>query len=477
MNRSGRSTSSRKTTMPVAKRRGHGPQDLKVSTKKTKRQIEPPEQPEIMNPPQADMLAKEYVHNLEQQLYFLEAEIRFLHDRSGVDEKNLDETSVDAAIRRLRRAIAMHEEETNKKLEKLTNEIKEQEEEIENIDENIGEERLQIADEKEKENVNTLCETFVDDARKIIMKQIVHDHYDNVADFLEKTKDNLLRSAEEYKARRATAEEDLRQINKRLDDIRAARKTIIIKVNESVRNKRQFEEEAEILNILEHEEEQPPPNTPVTAINAQNAKVEKDLEAAKATRDEIKEQIEQLLEKNVKLKAEYNIVTAKVERARAIKGQMEKQFAGKLSEAKKDNEKRKVELANIKKARKQVKEQIEAQRAQIEANIALTNKYMQEKVLLVDVVNFKREQISKIDAENETTAGIIQVLKEETEQMQLSIDELAKMLTEASEKHKHIETLVNINKQDERCQLDKLPPELTQLYESLTAVNGAISEK
>lgn len=476
MNRREKSTVTRKQQPSIAKRRGEGPKDIHVSTKKPKKPQVQHTEPPIVDPPQAKMLAQEYVHNLEQQIYFLDAEIRFLRDRSGTDDRP-DDTSVDAAIRRLRRAIAMHEEETNRKIETLQGDIQKRRIDTENIDLSIATDKLENANVQEMEKDNTLKETYIETARKIHMNQLVHSHYNNVANFIEVTKDSLLQTLEESKARRTQQEEDLKQIENKLEELRDGRKSTMAKFYESIHNKRMSEEVSDLLTIIGNEEEKPPPNLPLTQIKSKNAKIEREIEAAIASQNEIQEQIDQLMEKNVRLKAELNQITAKVERAQAIKSKMEKQFGPKLLETKSTNEKQVNEIANLKKTRKEVKAKLAESNGLISLYSQQINQLKNEQALLQNVTYFKREQKAKIIELNETTQEEIQSLEEDIKLMQMQLDELSNMVANSAEKQKKAETLVRINLQDERCQMEKLPPELAQLYESLTAVNVAMAEK
>ncbi|OHS96672.1 hypothetical protein TRFO_09828 [Tritrichomonas foetus] len=400
----------------------------------------------------------------------MESELRFLHDRSGVDETQ-DGTSVDSAIRRLRRAIAMHEEETNKKIANLEQLIEERKHQIDDIDENKAAENLELADSRERDGIEKLKSAFIETASKIHMHQLEHTHYDNAADFHNSLKETISHDITEKQARREAQRDELRKLEANLDEIRQERKSMLSKFKDSIRNKRLHEEEADLITIIGSEEEQPPPNMPISAINANNTKVENDIQIAKATRKEIEDQIDRLLEEGVKLKAEINEMTAKVDRAKKLKERMEKQFKSKLSQTNESNDKLKNELASIKSSRKDVKKDFAKANSQFDEYLKQVNQLQTEQQLLAEVIRFKEAEKKRIDGENEKTKNNIDSLKDEISLLHEELCELSNELANAAEKQKRVEALVEINNNDPRCSMKSPPPELAQLLESLNAVN------
>ena len=424
----------------------------------------------IENPPQAELLAEEYVHNLQQQLYFLDAELRFLHDRSGVDE-NPNGTSVDSAIRRLRRACAMHEEETNKKIEMLKKQIEERKAEIGAIDENKAEENVEKADNQERESVDQLRTAFVEMASQIHMHQLKKAHFDNAADFNEDRRESMTSALSELKNRREGLEEDLRKLSDRIDEIKHKRKDMMKDFKESVQRKRISEEEADLLVIVGNEVEPPPPNQPLAAVKSRASKVANDLDNARATREELEQQMDRLLDKNVRLKAELNDIKAKVERAKKLKTQLDKQYETKYGGVKAENAKLMDELAQIKAQRKDIKKQFKKSNKKFDEFLAQINQRQAEQQLLMEVVSFKTNEKQKVDSDNDLTRAEIDTLTEDLKQMREEFEDLSKLLSEAEEKKTRVETLVNMNNEDPRCKMENVPPEMAQLLDSLNAVN------
>ena len=411
-------TNKQPAKVPICKRRGQDATNLRLSTKKEKKVQIKTVSPPIQNPPQAEMLAEEYVHNLQQQLYFLESELRFLHDRSGVDE-NTQDTSVDSAIRRLRRAIAMHEEETNQQTD--------------GIDENKAIENLELANSNERDNIEKLKSAFITKASEIHMHQLERAHFDNVADFHNNLRDTISHDISEKQAKREAQRDELKQIDTNLDDIRQQRKDMLQKFNDSVRNKRLHEEEADLLILIGSEEEQPPANMPLSAVNANITKIENDIQIAQATKKEIEDQIDRLLEEGVKLKAEINEMQSKVDRAKRLKEKMDKQFNAKLAQTIETNDKLKNELAQIKNERKDVKKKFDDSNNQFDQFLKQVNELQTEQQLLSDVIRFKEKEKMKVDEDNLKTSAIIENLKDEISLLHDELDQLTTEIAKAAE--------------------------------------------
>jgi hypothetical protein len=423
-----------------------------------------------LNPPQAELLASEYVHNLQQQLYFLEAELRFLHDRSGVDEQPGD-TSVDSAIRRLRRARAMQEEETDAKIADCLKQIEERKAEMAAIDRNQGQENLDNANSHERESVEILRSAFVEMAAPIHLHQLAAAHFDVAAEFHESLKESILRQIAERKERREAQDEEMRKLQARLDDVRSNRRALLARFNDSIRKKRLYEEEADILAILGAEEEQAPPNMPISAIRAKHAKIEKDIEAARTTKAEIEAQLDQLLEKNVRLKADLNDITAKVERGKKLRDKMERQFSARFAKTKADNARLKAELAELKEQRRALKTDFTSSIRKYDESLGQMAQCQGEVDLLLEAITFKDQERRKLEAQNEVTKGEIDAAVNDLAQMRQDLADLSKEIAEAAEKLMIVQTRVELNNMDPRCKMENVPPELQQLLDSLNAVN------
>jgi chromosome segregation ATPase len=459
-----------KTTVPIAKRRGKGPADLHVSTKKLRKVVNPPTLPARLNPPQAELLASEYVHNLQQQLYFLEAELRFLHDRSGVDEQPGD-TSVDSAIRRLRRARAMQEEETDAKITEFRKQIEDLKIEMAAIDRSRAQEALDEANSHEHERIEILRSAFVEMAAPIHLHQLSATHFDVAAEFHESMKQSMLQQIAERKSRRNAQEDEMRKIRAQLDEIRSNRKGLLTRFNDSIRKKRLYEEEADVLRVLGAEEEQAMANMPISGIRTQNAKIEKDIEAARAMKAEIEVQLDQLLEKNVKLKADLNDISAKVERGKRLRDKMESQFSARLAKTKTENAKLKAELTDLIEQKRTVKANFTDNIRKYEEFLAQMAQCQGEIDLLLEAIGFKDQERRKLEAQNEVTKGEIDALVNGLAQMRQDLAEISKETADAMERLTIVQTRVELNHADPRCKMENVPPELQQLLDSLNAVN------
>jgi hypothetical protein len=237
--------------------------------------------PTVQTPPQGELLATEYVHNLQQQLYFLNAELRFLHDRSGIDS-GPDGLSVDASIRRLRRACAMHEEETNKRIQELERQIAELTQAIQAVDENRAVEVLSLADSREREGLANLENAFVEMAGEILVRQIDQDNSEIDAAFRDSHKALMLEDLDERTQHLANEQGEVRGIEERLKELRTLRKQLLGQCKQSIKNRQYYEEEAYVLTLVANEPDRTADNPPKTAILAKNAKIEMDLKAALA---------------------------------------------------------------------------------------------------------------------------------------------------------------------------------------------------
>lgn len=459
--------------VPIVKRRGKDGTDMYLSPrepkKPQKKQIAQPQQ----NPPQAEMLAEEYVHNLQQQLYFLESELRFLRDRSGVNE-NQEGPSVDSAIRRLRLAMAKHEEETNKRIEELKRMIDEKKKQTNDIDENVATENLNQANLSEHDKIELLKSGFIESASPVHMHQLEQSHYNNVADFQHELEEKMSRDVLEKQAKRESQRDELNKLSTNLDDIRQQRKNMIQKFNDSIRNKRLHEEEADLLAIIGSEEEQIPTTQPISTINAKNAKKENDLELARAEKKEIEERLDRALEESVKLKVEINEMQAKVDRAKKLKEKMEKQFSSKITKTADENDKLKAELAALKASKKEAKQKFADCNAKFDEYLKQVNELQAERQLLSEVIAFKEVEKRKVDAENEKTNASIEQLKDEIGNLQDQLNDISKELAEAAEKLRRVDTLVEMNKKDPRCEMKNPPEQLALLLQSLNSVNNQL---
>jgi chromosome segregation ATPase len=308
-------------------------------------------------------------------------------------------------------------------------------------------------------------------AAPIHLHQLSAAHFDAAAEFHESLKESMLSQIAERKARREAQEDEMRKLRGRLDDIRSSRKALLARFNDSIRKKRLYEEEADILAILGAEEEQAPPNMPTSAIREKQAKIEKDIEAARATKAEIEPQLDQLLEKNVKLKADLNDTTAKVERGKKLRDKMERQFSARFAKTKADNARLKDELAKLTEQRRAMKRDFTDSIRKYDEFLAQMAQWQGEIDLLLEAIAFKDQERKKLEKQSEVTKGEIDAGVNDIAQMRQDLADLSKETAEAAEKLMIVQTRVELNNADPRCKMENVPPELQQLLESLNAVN------
>ncbi|KAH0789244.1 hypothetical protein GPJ56_006795 [Histomonas meleagridis] len=462
---------TKQSTVPICKLRGSKPTNLRLSTRGIKMTTtQKQDKTDSQNPPQAQLLAEEYVHNLQQQIYFLDAELRFLRDRAGVDS---NDTSVDAAIRRLRRACAMHEEETNKKIKELEQLTQEKQKEIDDIDENKAEEVYDKAVASEANNIEVLKNAFAEVANPIHMHQLQYEHQQKADLFHSTQRENINNDIKEKKSQREAKQNELSKITLKLEDIRNERKSLIDKLKDSIRSKRLLEEESDVLNFYS-QQDLTPTNQSLNVIKAQNSRIEAELESARRNRTDLEQQIERLLGKNVHLKAELNDLESKVKYAKNIKEQMTKLYSDKYNQTKDAYEKIKAELITVKEEKKQLKENFRKSNADFDQYLSQINKCQAEQQLIEEEIEFKKEEKLKIDKESEKVQAEIKLLNEEINELNKEMDNLVHSIAEASEKQKRVEVLVEINKNDPRCVLENLPPGLEALLESLNVVTDKL---
>jgi chromosome segregation ATPase len=426
-------------------------------------------------PPQGEVLATEYVHNLQQQLYFLNAELRFLHDRSGVDS-GPDGLSVDASIRRLRRACAMHEEETNKRIQELERQIGELTQATQAVDESRALEVLALADGREREGLSNLENAFVEMAGEVLVRQIEQDKFAIGESFRASHKAAMLDSLDERSKHIADEQQEVRGIEGQLEELRKVRKRLLGQCKESIKNRRYCEEEADVLTIVANEPERALDNPAKATLLAKNAKIEMDLKAALAARNEVEHHVDLLLEKNVRLKAQLNIANRELERARYLEENMNRTLAAKYAAMRKAADDQTAELTALKRHRKETKQEIAGAAIRLNELAAKVTQFQVEQEFHQTVTGFREKQKANIDEENEQTKRAIHGLADRICELREKLDRLAHEVADAAEAQRSVTVLVEINNRDPRCALNDPPPELEKLLESLTAVKQSMRQ-
>jgi len=445
---------------------------LILTTKEPKKTINQPAIPPPQNPPQGEFLADEYVHNLQQQMYFLDAELRFLRDRTGVNEQ--DVPSVDSAIRRLRRAIAMHEEETNKKIESIEMNIEKMRIQSNEIDENAALNDLDRADEYERLELANQESAFVETTSPIRTKQILKEHIDNLDQFHHSQKDVLSKYVQQQEATREQQEKESHSTAEKIVLVGDQRKLLLNKLKQSYENRRKYQEDRDILQILGKEEVIQAPNMSISTIHSQNAKVKLELVAIQKSQEETRKQIADLLMKNNQLVSEINIIRSKVERGKSIKEEMEKKFEASLAKKRKKNMENKAKIEELRKQKKEVKNKIIEVSTNCNKGFSEINNIYSEIQVLNETIDFKKKQKSELESQQDGAKQEIELITSEISALRNEIDQIATEIAEADEERKKLETLVEINKSDPKCSVLSPPAELTSLLRNLNAVKDAI---
>ena len=472
--RKSQSPNSHQPKIPICKRRGDGAENLHLSTREDPKPIPKKEVILPQVPPQSELLAQEYAHSLQQQNYLLDSEIRFLRDRTGVDDAENGGPGIDSSIRRLRRAMAMHEEETNATIADYEQKIHEQTEALQQIDENEAEIILQSANEQETNGFQDLEDVYVDLAGEVHKHQYQTIHFKNSSTLFSEKKTELEKLYENNQFKKEKEDQDLSSLNKQIEEIHSNKEVLLTQLKEAIKRKRLADEQIDVSTILINLPEPQQANIPLSNIQAKNSKLQIELKAAIQNRDEIESQVDELLEKNVRLKAQLNEAKSQIQYGKQIKAEMEKQFSGVYKSLKDTYDQQLMEIAALKRNRKEMKQEIENLTLQFNETVMKINSNEGEKKILHDVIQFKKAEKTEIDEENRQTKKEIQKIKLQNEEKYQELNQLAHDIAEAGQKLRKLEVIVEINNQDQRCHVETPPPELLQLLQSLNAVKDAI---
>ena len=440
--------------------------------------IEPKKSPRVktvpppQNPPQGEYLADEYINNLQQQLYFLDAELRFLKDRTGIDQK--DVPSVDSAIRRLRRAMAMYEEETLKKINEIKNQTEIKKKEIEELNENEYLNKLEKSNNEEYLKLQDLESDFIDNISTKFLHKNQINFYDNFTNFLDLEKNKFLNYINQQNLNRDEIEKDSLIIKEKIIKTSDQRKLLLNQLKQSIESKRKKQEEKDILQIIGNEPELPSPNITLNAINSKNAKIKLDIQSLKKNKKEIKEQIFELLKKNSILNSEINIIKVKVERNKKIKEQMELKFEKSLNKKIIKNKKQLNQIEEIRKEKKEIKKKIIESSEKCNEFILKVNKLYSEIEYINDNINFQNQQKQIIIKNNENLKNEINLIKNNINNIRNNIDIITNKIAESNEIKSKLKKLIEINQNDPRYNKINTPNELNSLLNNLNAVKNQI---
>lgn len=465
-------TSSKKAAIPKCTLRGDS-QTLRLSTRDDPKPKKEVFIPPLQAAPQGSTLVNEYVDNLEKQLYMLNAELRFAKDRAGIDLPP-GQMSVDSAIRRLRMACAMHEEETNKKITELQNETNAIAQKASAIDQNRALEELEIANERETEEMKSLEEAYVEFSNDIHVQNFQKGQYENAKKFFDNQFSVIQQGYETLKLQSKQHDEDLQAINKNIFNLKRQKNNLLKDINESIREKRLQEEKVDFININSKKPKNGPPNLSLAAINAKNAKLEYELKAMLDQRKETEHQVDVLLEKNVQLKAEYNETRARLDEAQRIQAETENMFTAKYNITKKALDEQTLELEAVKRDRKEMKIEIQNLLKAYSNQISEVNNIQNTQQMLTEVIHFKQGLIEDLNDENEQAKIELNAIIDENAALRKELNDISHQLAAASEKLRSVQVIAEINEKDKNCSLENIPPELNQLLQSVQAVKGAI---
>ena len=470
-----RTSNSKQEVYPaICKRRGKSPTNMHLSTKPIPKSKPKTETIPQKNPPQSELLVTEYVHNMKQQLFLLESEVRLLKDRAGVEDDVHGAPSIDNSIRKLRRALAQRELETNAKIEEYKKQIEEQNRINDSLDLSKSTEILQKANDHENETLSEAESGFVIQTSQITKSQLEAQHYEKLGQFIDEKRDEITEVLNQKKNDRSAKENEERELEKQLDDLRAARKALIEKLKNSISNKRNAEEEGDLVDLLSQQPELPPPNLSIATIKADNAKVEQQLQGAIRDRDDLQEQMVQLLNINVHLKAELKELESKVKESKIFKENMEKKFATITKRARETHDQYEAEYKKLKEEKKELKKQIKPLKAQWIEFCKQISSMEDEQLLFVQTADFKKQDKALNDTNCDSIKLEIEGYQTRIEEARSEIDRLTSLIGEASEKAKKLEEMVEMNNADPKCKLESIPPELKQLLDSINAVKDQI---
>lgn len=403
-------------------------------------QVIPPPQA----PPQGRMLATEYAANLEKELYLLNAEIRFAKDRAflDVDEEGM---SVDSAIRRLRMACAMHEEETNKHITELQRKITEISENAKLIDQENALNILNHANENERVEMESLQNAFTIYSNEINLQNLQREHNNIAKIFHNNQKSSVAQGYSDITGELKVKSEELKEMNERINNLKDTKQQLLKDIVSSIREKRMYEEKQDFLAINSKDSRDTPPNTPLAQLHVKNAKLEQELKNMLQDRTEMEHQVDVLLEKNVQIKAEYNETRARLEEARRIKVESDKMFTKKYDAVKKVVDAQNEELEQLRAQKKTMKTEIADMVKSYSEFISKINDIQNQQQMLQEVINFKKQERIKTEESNEESKIELNNLIVEVDGLRKELDDYAQHVAKALEQKRRAEVTAEMN--------------------------------
>lgn len=403
-------------------------------------QVIPPPQA----PPQGRMLATEYAANLEKELYLLNAEIRFAKDRAflDVDEEGM---SVDSAIRRLRMACAMHEEETNKHITELQRKITEISENAKLIDQENALNILNHANENERVEMESLQNAFTIYSNEINLQNLQREHNNIAKIFHNNQKSSVAQGYSDITGELKVKSEELKEMNERINNLKDTKQQLLKNIVSSIREKRMYEEKQDFLAINSKDSRDTPPNTPLAQLHVKNAKLEQELKNMLQDRTEMEHQVDVLLEKNVQIKAEYNETRARLEEARRIKVESDKMFTKKYDAVKKVVDAQNEELEQLRAQKKMMKTEIADMVKSYSEFISKINDIQNQQQMLQEVINFKKQERIKTEESNEESKIELNNLIVEVDGLRKELDDYAQHVAKALEQKRRAEVTAEMN--------------------------------
>jgi len=458
-----------KCTLRESKRMG-----LHLSTRDEIASPEEKKTPPPQVPPQGEALVNEYVNNLQQQLYMLNAELRFVKDRAGIDVP-ADGVSVDSAIRRLRKACSMHEEETNTKISEIEQRIAEISNQTKSISRERALETLELANAREIESLDSLEAAFTELYGDIHATHLLKNHYEEASSFHSNQLGTIKQGVDQLKNAKTKEDEEFKFQMNEVDSFKENCHKILNTMNDTIKQRRLNEEFVDVVALAMTRPKKPNPNQTLESIHAKNAKMEIELKTMFQNREEIESQVDQLLEKNVKLKGDLGNILYQLEEAKRLKIEMDKQFSPKFQALQAQSEEQKIELSALKRTRKDMKSEIQSLTTEYYNHMRKYNEIQSETHLIQETTSFKTSSKEDLEQENDKIRMQLRSESDEINELRKELDSLSHQLADASEKKRRVEVIIEINNKDPRCSLESLPPELTQLLDNLNAVKVAIN--
>lgn len=459
-------------TVPKATLRGDTPTSLRISTVDDTPPIRKRKKPERVVP-QSELLCEEYTHNLQQQDYILTTEINFLQDRLGLDQ-NGGNMSVDASIRRLRKACSIHEEETKKRKANLEEQIQEMNNRCAQIDIQDSLDKLNGANEREQEGEDDLEAAFNDVYSEVHRLHTNCDVYASISKKINRDASNI----QEAVSRQSEAlKEETGKLHALEDELKKGKAKIqeqFERLGIETQKALMADELREVTELILMSPQRPPANPAIHTIEAKTAKIEAEVKHMLNTRSQAEGKVDELLEESIRLRAALNDLNSDLETAKSLKVVMDKKFAKRFSQLNQEVNELTGTVEDMRSQNRKWKSELLELRDECADSIKEINQLQSESQILETLTDFRRNEITRIEGENMEIRRNLNDTRASIQSMKQELDEIAQQIADSCEKLKRLEVVHEINQADPRCISSPDQPELGQLLESLNAVQKAI---